>query len=126
MSSAPNYENIREGGPEGIRKPMEVTKATYQVFKELDLTVTSASETLNPDQAAASYITVTGATGALNVIFPVCQAGNTVVVSNVNAHAAAVTFKVTGKTGIAVAANKRAILMHDGLSGDIVRITADT
>jgi hypothetical protein len=120
------YDYVKWGGPDGIRVPVEVQKCCLVVYKQLDLTATTVDLTLDSNQQGASYVTVTGASSGLNVIFPFCHAGRLITVNNINASAAAVTFKVTGKSGIAIAANKKAILMFDDIGGDLIRITPDT
>ena len=126
---APTYDNAKWGGPQGVRIPQEVFPATMAVVKETDINIGGAGTTniitIDPSQTLSSYYTLTNAgSGATTVNFPVLHNGFTFTVFNNSGQSA--TFKVTGKTGIAVANGKRAILVYDKVAGDIQRVTADT
>ena len=127
--NAPTYDNVRWGGPQGVRLPQEVFPATMAVLKETDINVggagTTNSITLDSSQSASSYYTVTNAgSGATTINFPVMHNGITFGVFNNSGQS--VTFKVTGKTGVAVANGKRAFLVYDKVAADIARMSPDT
>ena len=99
--------------------------ATLAVTKEVDIAVGAATTiNLNPDQLRATYYAFTAASGAANIVWPAVCPG--VVFTVYNNSGSTLTFLVKGKTGIAVATAKHAILAMDKASGDIVRVTADT
>ena len=127
----PYYDNYRWGGPGGLRFPQEAYPGTIAMVKETDIDVggagTTNSITLNLSQTRSSYYNVTdGGSGATTIIWPAVLPGLVFTVFNNTGAAQTCTFKVSGGTGIAVADGKRAILVMDGLSGDIARVTADT
>lgn len=127
----PNYDNQRWGGPQGVRIPQEAFPATMGLTKETDINVggagTTNTITLSLDQTRSSYYTVTnGGSGATTVVWPAVLPGLVFTVYNNTGAAQTCTFKVSGKTGIAVADTKKAILVMDSASGDILRVTADT
>ena len=129
--SAPYYDNIRWGGPQGVRIPQEAFPATMALVKEIDIDVggtgTTNTITLSLNQTRASYYNITdGGSGATTITWPAVLPGLVFTVFNNTGAAQTCTFKVSGGTGIAVADGKRAILVMDGLSGDIARVTADT
>ncbi len=137
--AAPNYDNVQWPGAGGLRIPTEGFGlggpgnpcGTIDVAAEVDINVGGSGTTntinLTAQQSIASYVTVTnGGTGATTIKWPACQPGSFVVVFNNTAHAQTCTFMVTGKTGVAVADGKRAILVFDKVAGDLVRVTADT
>lgn len=121
----PDYDNIRWGGPDGMRVPQEMGKCTLEVTKEVDITPgATATINLTPDQLRASYYYIKTANGATSIVWPAVLPGVVFTVNNQSGQA--ITFLVTGKTGIVVASTKKAILAMDNTSGDIVRVTADT
>ena len=127
--TAPTYDNVRWGGPKGLRIPQEVFPATMAVVKQTDIDVggsgTTNSITLDSSQSGSSYYTVTNAgSGATTLNFPVLHNGLVIAVWNNSGQAA--TFKVTGKTGISIANGKRAFLVMDRVLADLARMTADT
>jgi len=127
--TAPTYDNIKWGGPQGCRIPQEVFPATMSVIKETDINIggagTTNTITISPDQTLSSYYTLTNAGSSTTTVnFPVLHNGFTFVVFNNSGQTA--TFKITGKTGIAVVSGKRATLVMDKVAGDIQRVTADT
>jgi hypothetical protein len=130
VPSAPDYDNQRYGGPDGIRYPAEAGKATFALKQEIDINVGGAGTTntvnLTSLQVDGSYYTVTNAgSGATTVNFPVGAAvGHVFAVYNNSGEAC--TFKVSGQTGVSVANSKKAILVVDKVAGDILRVTADT
>lgn len=125
--SPPYYDNVRMGGPDGLRIPQEANQATFAIEKLVSIDVGGAGVTntvnLTPDQCLASEVIVTDAgSGATTVVWPGAFPGHVFVVYNHSGQA--VTFKVTGKTGISVADTKRALLVCE--AADIARVTADT
>lgn len=123
--TAPDYANARWPGSDGLRVPQEMAPATFGVTKEVDINVGAATAiTLNPSQLRAPYIYVSNAAAAAAISWPAVCPGLVFTVSNQSGQT--VTFKVLGKTGIAVATAKHAILAMDNTAGDIVRVTADT
>ena len=125
----PNYDNVRMGGPDGLRIPQEAGVADFAVNKLVTIALGALSAdnatTLTPDQCQASEIIVT-ASGAHNVVLslPGAFPGHLYTVFASVATGQTVTLKVTGQTGVAVASAKRAILICE--STDIARVTADT
>jgi len=125
----PDYDNVRWGGPDGLRVPQEAGKATLSLKLEVDINVGGAGTTntvnLLPSQILGSYITVTNAgSGATSIVWPGVFPGHHFVAYNNSGQSA--IFLVTGKTGITVANGKRAILVIDKVAGDVTRVTADT
>lgn len=129
VPTAPDYDNVRLGGPDGLRYPLEAGKATFALKQEVDINVGGAGSTntvnLLMTQVTGNYITVTNAgSGATTVVFPGVIPGHEFIAYNNSGQAC--TFMVTGKTGISVANGKRAILVIDKVAGDVTRVTADT
>ena len=124
--SAPYYDNVRMGGPDGIRIPQEAGKATFTVDKSIAHSYASgtADWSMNPEETAGSVYSVTLAGGAANAIFPAYLPGKLFIVNNGSGQT--ITFKVTGKTGIAVGTGKAAVLFMDSVASDVQRATADT
>jgi hypothetical protein len=79
---------------------------------------------MSPSETAGSVYSVTSASGAANAVFPAYIPGKVFIVNNGSGQA--ITFKVTGKTGIVVANAKAATLFMDAVAGDVQRATADT
>lgn len=129
-ATPPDYDNVRWGGPDGLRVPQEAGKATLALKQEIDINVGGAGSTntvnLTSAQQSGSYYTVTNAgSGATTVNFPVGAApGHVFTVYNNSGQTC--TFKVSGLTGVAVANAKKAILVVDKVAGDVLRVTADT
>jgi len=126
MATSPFYDNIRKGGPEGIREPMESQNSTYKTYKTVNHSYgTGHSDwVLTSNEQAGSFFDVTGTTDATGAkaIFPGADPGRSMVVFNETAQA--ITFLVSGQTGIAVASGKKAVLIFGAT--DILRVTADT
>jgi len=124
----PDYDNVRWAGPDGLRVPLEMGKATLAVTQEQDINVgtqgTANVVTLQSSQLRATVYYVTNASGAASLVWPAVLPGVQFTINNQSGQA--LTAKVTGKTGIVVASTKKAILAMDATSGDIVRVTADT
>jgi len=87
------------------------------------LTITGMADdtTLTAQQAADVGVLFTTLTAAKDLIFPTAINGK--ILHVVNASGYAVTIKVAGQTGIAVASAKSAILACSAT--DFVRVTAD-
>lgn len=123
----PDYDNVRWGGPDGLRVPQEGGKATFAIKKLTTIAlgaITAATAiTLTPDQALSSEIIVT-ATGIFAVTLNLAGAipGHPYIVYNNGA--GTLTLKVTGQTGVTVATTKRALLVCEAT--DVARVTADT
>ena len=132
--NAPYYDNVMNPGAGGIRVPTEVfgsggagvPGATMKVDKVVAHSYASGSAdwNLSAPETAASIYSVTSAGGAANAKFPAYIPGKVFVVSNASGQA--ITFLVTGQTGIAVANAKAATLFMDPVAADVQRVTADT
>lgn len=125
----PYYDNLRWGGPGGLRFPQEAYPATIALVKETDINVggagTTNTVTLDLTQTRSSYYTLTNAgSGATTVKWPAVLPGLQVTVYNNSGQSS--VWMVTGKTGITVANAKIAILVMDSVLGDLKRVTADT
>ena len=125
----PYYDNMRWGGPGGVRIPQESFPATMALSHEVDINVGGAGVTntinLSLNQTRMSYYTLTNAgSGATTVKWPAVLPGLVFTVYNNSGQSS--VWMVTGKTGITVANGKMAILVMDSVSGDIKRVTADT
>jgi hypothetical protein len=124
--SPPDYDNVRQGGPDGLRIPQEQGKATYAIKKltSIDIGKVGSSNvyTLTPDQTLSSEIIVTDASAAATVKWPGAFPGYVFVAYNNSGQSC--TFQVTGQTGVQIANGKRAVLVCEAT--DIARVTADT
>jgi hypothetical protein len=133
-ANPPYYDQVMWPGGDGIRVPTEVfgsegrgtPGATIAVLKDVahNYGAAHADWNLSPDETAGSVYSVTSANGAANAVFPAYIPGKIFVVNNGSGQA--VTFKVTGKTGIAVANGKAAQLFMDPVALDVQRSNADT
>lgn len=128
-ANPPYYDNVRWGGPQGVRIPQEAFPATMALVKEVDIDVGGAGTTntinLSLNQTRSSYYIVTNAgSGATTINWPAVLPGLVFTVYNNSGQD--VVFVVTGLTGVTVADGKRAILVMDSSTGDIERVTADT
>src|SRR5271157_5560230 len=102
----PDYDNIRWGGPKGVRLPQEVFPATMAVKKETNIDIGGAGSTntinLDSSQVMSSYYSLKNAgSGATTVVWPAVIPGWNFTVFNTSGQN--ITFKITGKTGITVA-----------------------
>ena len=132
--AAPYYDCVMWPGADGLRVPTEVLGsagrgnpgATIAVLKgnSHSYGAAAADWALTPSETAWSVYSVTNASGSANAIFPAYIPGKVFVVNNGSGQT--ITFKVTGKTGIAVANGKAATLFMDPVAGDVQRVTADT
>lgn len=132
--AAPYYDNVQWPGGDGIRVPTEVFGSggpgvpggTLKVNKAVAHSYASgtADWTLTAAETAGSIYVTTLASGGANMKFPAYVPGKFFVLSNASGQT--ITCLVTGKTGIAVATAKAALLFMDSVSGDVQRVTADT
>lgn len=132
--AAPYYDCVMWPGGDGLRVPTEVLGsagrgtpgATIAVLKAVSHSYgsTATAWNLSPSETAGSVYSVTNASGAAQALFPAFIPGKVFVVNNGSGQA--ITFLVTGKTGIAVANGKAATLFMDAVAGDVQRATADT
>lgn len=128
-ANPPDYDNVRLSGPDGIRYPLEVGKATFVVGKEVDLNLAGMTSPilLNPTQLG-NYFTLAGATGAFTIQFPFGSGSKQFGVANHSGQT--VTFQVaaapggTASTGVAVSNNFRQILCIDRSLGDVRPLAA--
>lgn len=127
-ANPPDYDNVRWGGPDGLRVPQEAGKATLAIKKLSNVNVgtqgAANSVTLLPDQALASELVITNSvssTTASTVSFPGAFPGHLFVAFNNTASGC--TVKVVGQTGISVGSGKRAVLVCEAV--DIARAAAD-
>lgn len=97
--------------------------AISATFSGLDLGSITANKTLTAQQAIDVGILEASLDAARDVVFPTAIPGKILVVKNNTGATHAVTVKVSGQTGVAVAATKTAILRCTGT--DFVRVTAD-
>lgn len=123
----PDYDNVRQGGPNGLRIPQEQGKATYAIKKLVSISLGGAGSTntvnLTPDQTLASEYVVTNAgSGATTLVWPGAFPGHAFVVYNNSGQA--LTLEVTGQSGISGPANgTRALFVCE--SGNIARVSSD-
>lgn len=94
MAFGKDYDNVRMGGPDGIRIPQEAGKCTFVVKKEVDLGIVSGTVNLTAVQAAASFITA-NPSAALTLVLPVCQQGHETLIQNLSA-SYTITVEVAG------------------------------
>ena len=123
--SAPDYDNVRMGGPDGLRIPQEAGKATFALKQEVTVTgAGSSTYTLQASEINASYLVVTKMGSATSVVsLPAATPGKVYVFKNSTGSSSACTFKVTGQSGIAVGDGSHAVLVCG--AADIVRVTPD-
>jgi hypothetical protein len=120
-----NYDNVRMAGPDGLRIPTEIQRATFDVIKELDLgTIGASPYNLTTDQAGASVITA-NPTVALTMVLPTVNPGDFFLVKNLNA-TNAITVEVNGNaTNTAIVpVSTTGLIVNDGLTGGLHLIVA--
>ena len=135
--SPPSYDDIRWAGKQTPRIPVEIGGGTIYLtsLKQIDRGSGSTTATFNlvPYErdtlgaAEASMIEVDNAgsgTGATVLVLPGAFPGHIYIVYNNTGQGQTVTLKVTGQTGIAVAAGALAVLVC-GVT-DIQRVSPDT
>lgn len=128
---APDFDNVRLGGPSGIRYPLEVGKATFIVGKEIDIVLTGVTSPLllTPTQLG-NYFTVASASGATTISFPYGSGSKTFSVANHSG--STITFNVAAgpggspaaSTGVAVTTAFRQMLVLDRSLGDVRPLAA--
>jgi hypothetical protein len=104
-----------EQAPKGLFYPFIVKAHSYANGH--------ADWTLDETENKAGVLVVTLADQAANIIADGSMDGRKFWLRNVSG--AAITLKVSGGTGIAVANGKTALLMYLASAGDYVRLTAD-
>ena len=130
--TAPNYDNVQWPAGGGFRIPTEAIgtggagknagTVDIQSLITLNFGGAHAAKTLTAAQTVASVILCTNADAtATTVTFPAAQPGKVFVVNNTST--SAITFLVTGQTGIAVATGKSATLYFNAT--DVARASAD-
>jgi hypothetical protein len=143
IPTAPKYDDVRRGGPGGIRIPQEVGDAAFKVVQKVSINASfiGGSATTNAialvpfvnqnvadiagsgvaGGAEASLIIITGAgSGATTLSLPAAFPGHLYCLANTSGQAC--TLKVTGQTGVSVANNYYQLLMCNVT--DIVDIAA--
>lgn len=129
--AAPNYGDVRWGGPDGLRIPAELGKATLIAGKEVDLNLTSAVSPLKltPTQLG-NYFTFSSATGAVTVSFPYNSGSKTFSVANHSGQTITVNIAAgpggspAASTGVAVSNNFRQMLCIDRQVADVRPLAA--
>lgn len=127
--TAPYYENVLWPGGDGFRVPTNAIGVAGSVstlslvrYHTHDYGAAAADWLISPAGQESSYIVVTNASGAANAVWPAAYPGQIYAVFNNSGQA--ITFKVTGQSGVAVANGKRAFLVMG--TADLARMTADT
>ena len=126
VPTAPDYDNVRMGGPDGLRIPQEVGRAAFLVGKEVDLVFTNlTSPVLLTTLQLGNYYTLASASGAFTVSFPYGSGSKIFVVANHSGQT--ITFNIAAgpggspaaSTGVAVATGYRQLLVIDKALGDV-------
>jgi hypothetical protein len=127
---APDYDNVRLGGPDGLRYPLEVGKAAFVVGKEVDIdfSKTPATVVLTAQQLG-NYFTFANAAGASVVQFPFNSGSKTFSVANHSGQAVTVqiapaTAGGAASTGVSVATGFRQLLCIDRQVADVRPLAA--
>jgi hypothetical protein len=114
------------GGPDGIRIPQEVGKATFAIEKEVDLNLTGVTSPLLLNSLQlGTYFTLASASGAVTVSFPYGSASKIFLVANHSGQT--ITFNIAAgpggspaaSTGVAVSTAFRQLLVIDHALGDV-------
>jgi len=95
--------------------------AVNSIFPTMQKDCTNDVTLTNAEAANASIIKITASGTSKSLILPAAIDGKMLIVYNAGANA--VTVKVTGQTGVAIATTKTAILRCNDT--DILRVTAD-
>lgn len=129
--TAPDWDDVRMGGPDGLRIPQEVGKASFVVGKEVDLVFTGLiSPLLLKSTQLGNYFTFASATGAFTVSFPYGSSSKTFAVANHSGQTITVNIAAgpagspAASTGVAVANNFRQMLCIDRSLGDVRPLAA--
>lgn len=111
--SAPDWDNVRWGGPDGLRVPTEASPATLAVKKLVTVNGGGlATYTLTASDMMASVLVVTSmGSVASTVLLPAASPGKVYAFKNSTGSGSNCTFKVTGKTGVAVADGSHMMLV---------------
>jgi hypothetical protein len=126
VPTAPDWDNVRLGGPDGIRYPLEIGKGAFIVGKEVDLNLTGAvSPILLNSQQLGSYFTLASAAGAVTISFPYGSGSKQFLVANHSGQT--ITFNIAAgpggspaaSTGVAVTTAFRQLLCIDVQLGDV-------
>ena len=127
VPAPPDYDDVRLGGPSGLRYPLEQGKATFALKKQVSIDVGGAGSTntvtLTAMQSLGSEYVITDAgSGATTIVWPGAFPGLLFAVYNNSGQA--LTLEVTGQSGIAGPANgTRAFFVCE--AANIARVTAD-
>ena len=97
--------------------------AISSTFSVLEVGSITANKTLTKQEAQDVGILTLTVDAARDVVFPSAIEGKILIVKNNTGATHAVTVKVSGQTGVAIAATKTAILRCTGT--DFARVTAD-
>lgn len=131
LVTAPDFDNIRWGGPDGLRVPTELGKATLIAGKEVDLIFTSlVTPVLLTPQQLGNYFTFASASGAFTVSFPYGSGSKQFAVANHSGQTITVNIAAgpggspAASTGVAVSNNFRQILCIDHFLGDVRPLAA--
>jgi hypothetical protein len=129
--TAPDYDNVRLSGPDGLRYPLEVGKGTFVVEKEVDLVFTGlASPVLLSPLQIGGYYTFASASGAFTVSFPYGSSSKIFAVANHSGQTITVNIAAgpggspAASTGVAVSTAFRQMLCIDHALGDVRPLAA--
>jgi len=125
--TAPNYDNVRMGGPDGIRIPQEVGKAVFATDNFESINVGGAGTTntvnLNDSNSLGSYYVMTNAgSGATTVNWPAAFPGH--IFGFFNNSGQASTLEAAAAGGITGPADGKYALFTFNATA-VVRLTAD-
>jgi hypothetical protein len=128
---APNYDDVRLGGPDGIRYPLEIGKATFVVGKEVDLDFSKlTSPVLLDSTQCGNYLTFANASAAATVSFPYGSSSKIFAVANHSGSTITVNIAAgpggspAASTGVAVTTAFRQMLCIDHALGDVRPLAA--
>lgn len=123
--SAPTYDNVRMGGPDGIRIPQEAGLASFRLNKMVIANGSGASTyTLQPNECQGSELVITNMGSITSVVsLPAAFPGHVFFFKNSTGSGSTCTFKVAGQTGVAVKDGSHAVLACN--LTDIERWTPD-
>jgi hypothetical protein len=124
--TAPDWDDVRLGGPDGLRYPLELGKAAFIAGKEVDLVFTGVtSPLLLSSTQLGNYFTLASASGAVTVSFPYGSSSHQFLVANHSGQT--ITFNIAAgpggspaaSTGVAVTTAFRQLLCIDHALGDV-------
>jgi len=124
-ASAPDFDNVRWGGPDGLRVPQEAGKATLALKQMVTVNGGGSSTwTLLSTEISASELVVTNMGSITSVVsLSAAYPGKVYAFKNSTGSGSTCTLKVSGQTGTAVKDGSHAILVCNAT--DIERWTAD-